>query len=228
MRTSDQPWVLLDLDGTLTDPYDGITRCILHALDGLGLPAPDEPSLRRVIGPPLQDGFASLGVAPGQVDQAVRLYREGYSTTGLYENHLYDGIPELLGDLRRAGRRLALATSKPEVFAQRVLDHVGLAEHIDVVGGATLDGTRRHKADVIAHVLAVIDSTGTSAQAQTGASIHRPVMVGDRAQDVLGAQAHGLRCVGVGWGYADPGELQAAGADPVVSTPAELLQALIG
>lgn len=224
MRTASQPWVLLDLDGTVTDPYDGITRCILHALDGLGLPAPDEPSLRRVIGPPLQDGFAALGVAPGQVDEAVRLYRERFSTTGLYENRVYDGIPELLDDLRGAGRRLALAPSKPEVFAQRVLDHFGLADQFDVVGGATLDGTRRHKGDVIAHVLAATGSTPTSTEAQG----HRAVMVGDRAQDVLGAQAHGLRCVGVRWGYAEPGELQAAGADPVVSTPAELLQALTG
>ena len=213
-------WVLLDLDGTLTDPYDGITRCVLHALAALGHPAPDEAALRGMIGPPLQEGFASLGVPVAQLDEAVRLYRERFSTTGLYENRLYDGIPELLDDLRAAGRRLALATSKPEVFAQRILDHFRLADRFDVVGGATLDGTRRRKADVIADVLAATGSTGP---VRDGA-----VMVGDRAQDVLGAQAHGLRCIGVRWGYAEPGELEAAGADPLVSTPAELLAALTG
>lgn len=219
--TADRPWVLLDLDGTLTDPYDGITRCVLHALAGLGLPAPEEPLLSRVIGPPLQEGFAALGVPAGQLGDAVRLYRERFTTTGLYENRVYNGVPEVLDELRAAGWRLALATSKPEVFAQRVLDHFGLADRFDVVGGATLDGARRHKADVIAHVL---DRSGSP----SGVGERPAVMVGDRAQDVLGAQAHGLRCVGVAWGYAEPGELKAAGADPVVSAPAELLAAVTG
>lgn len=209
-------WVLFDLDGTLTDPYEGISRCVLHAMAGLGRAAPDEAALRSVVGPPLQEGFASLGVPPTQVAAAVRLYRERYTTHGLYENQVYDGIPALLRGLRGDGLRLAVATSKPEVYAQRVLDHFGLDVLFDVVGGATFDGTRRHKADVIAHALATADSPG-------GAGA---VMVGDRAQDVRGAQAHGLRCVGVRWGYAEEGELEAAGADQVVRTPYELRAAL--
>lgn len=196
--------VLLDLDGTLTDPYDGITRCVTHALDGLGLPRLDEQALRSFIGPPLQDRFAALGLSPADVDRAVALYRERFADVGLYENRVYDGVPEALAALR-PGARLAVATSKPTPFAERIVAHVGLG--VELVVGATLDGSRRAKADVVRAALELL-GPGPA------------VMVGDRVQDVLGAHEVGLPCVGVTWGYADPGELD--DADALLDAPAEL------
>lgn len=209
--------ILLDLDGTLTDPYDGISRCVVHALSGLGLAAPSRDVLRSFIGPPLQESFAALGLDEAAVVAALGLYRERFTEVGLYENRLYDGIPEAFAALRAAGNRLAVATSKPTVFAERIVEHFGLAQHLDLVVGATLDGSRRHKADVIGVVLQELAVLPADA-----------VMVGDREQDVLGARAHGMRSIGVRWGYAAEGELESAGADELVSSPVELTEVLLG
>ena len=209
--------ILLDLDGTLTDPYDGISRCVLHALTGLGRAAPSTDVLRSFIGPPLQESFAGLGLDAASVVAAVGLYRERFTAVGLYENRVYEGIPEALTALRDAGHRLAVATSKPTVFAERIVEHFGLARHLDLVVGATLHGSRRHKADVIAVVLQEL--AGLPADA---------VMVGDREQDVRGARAHGMRSIGVRWGYAEDGELEGAGAGVLVRSPAELVEVLLG
>jgi len=208
--------VLLDLDGTLTDPCDGITRSVTYALDGLGLPRLEERQLRSFIGPPLQDQFAALGLDEGEVGRAVELYRERFRDHGLYENRVYEGVPEALGALAAVPLRLAVATSKPTPFAQRIVEHFGLDVHLDVVAGSTLDGSRRTKADVIRFALTALAADPADA-----------VMVGDRAQDVAGARALGLPSIGVTWGYAEPGELEAAGADQVVGTPLELVNALV-
>jgi len=208
--------VLLDLDGTLTDPCDGITRSVTSALDGLGLPRLEERQLRSFIGPPLQDQFASLGLDEGDVGRAVELYRERFRDHGLHENRVYEGVPEALGALAAVPLRLAVATSKPTPFAQRIVEHFGLDVHLDVVAGATLDGSRRTKADVIRFALTALAADPADA-----------VMVGDRAQDVAGARTLGLPSIGVTWGYAEPGELEAAGADQVVGTPLELVNALV-
>jgi len=208
--------VLLDLDGTLTDPYDGITRSVTYTLDGLGLPRLEERQLRSFIGPPLQDQFAALGLDEGDVGRAVELYRERFRDHGLYENRVYEGVPEALAALAAVPLRLAVATSKPTPFAQRIVEHFGLDAHLDVVAGATLDGSRRTKADVIRFALTALAADPADA-----------VMVGDRAQDVAGARALGLPSIGVTWGYAEPGELEAAGADQVVGTPQELVNALV-
>jgi phosphoglycolate phosphatase len=209
--------VLLDLDGTLTDPYEGITKSVAYALDRMGLPSPAPHVLRSFIGPPLQDQFASLGLDATKVDRAVALYRERFSEHGLYENEVYPGVKDALGALSAAALRMALATSKPTPFAERIVRHVGLARHLELVAGATLDGSRRAKADVIAFALAALDIQGRDA-----------VMVGDRAQDIEGARAHGVRSIGVRWGYAEPDELEAAGAELIVNNPAELVAALVG
>jgi len=209
--------ILLDLDGTLTDPYDGITRSVSYALEGMGLPALTRQELRSFIGPPLQDSFAALGLDAASVARAVALYRERFTEHGLYENRVYDGIIPALGALTGASHRLAVATSKPTEFAQRIVVHFGLAPHVEVVFGATLDGARRHKADVIAVALATL-----------GVDAGRAVMVGDRAQDILGARAHGMRSVGVRWGYAEPGELEAAGADALIASPDQLPKTVAG
>jgi phosphoglycolate phosphatase len=182
----------------------------------MGLPRLDERQLRSFIGPPLQDQFAALGLDEADVERAVELYRERFRDQGLYENRVYDGVREALKALTAVPLRLGVATSKPTPFAQRIVSHFGLDECFDVVAGATLDGSRRKKADIMRFALTGLAVEPTEA-----------VMVGDRAQDVLGARAVGVPSIGVAWGYAEPGELEAAGADQVVQTPKDLVRALM-
>jgi phosphoglycolate phosphatase len=209
--------VLFDLDGTLVDSSPGIWASVRVASAALGLPEPTPARLRAMIGPPLQDGFALvLGVPLADVPHAVAAYRAHYSAGALLDVTVHDGIPALLDTLREGGAVLAVATSKPETFAVRVLEHTGLLPAFAGVHGATLDGAVRHKDQVVAAALA----------AHPGG--RRPVLVGDRAQDVLGAAAHGLPCIGAGWGPAEDGELETAGAAVVVATPAEVPAALAG
>ncbi|WP_206340054.1 HAD hydrolase-like protein [Blastococcus litoris] len=207
--------VLFDLDGTLVDSSPGIAASVRHAARELGLPEPTPEQLRAMVGPPLQDGFALvLGVPASDVPHAVAAYRGHYAAGALLDVTVHDGVPELLDALREAGATLAVATSKPEPFAVRVLDHTGLLPVFASVHGATLDGSVRHKDQVVAAALA----------AHPGA--RSPVLVGDRSHDVLGAAAHGLPCIGAGWGPAEDGELTAAGAAVVVGSPAEVPAAL--
>jgi phosphoglycolate phosphatase len=203
--------VLFDLDGTLVDSSPGIHASVRVAVAELGLPEPTAAQLRAMVGPPLQDGFAlTFGLTGDDVDRAVAAYRAHYSAGAMLDAPPYPGIPELLAGLRDDGAVLAVATSKPAPFAVRILEHVGLLGHFASVHGATLDGTVRHKDQVVAAALAE-HPEGTD-----------PVLVGDRAQDVLGAAAHGLTCVGAGWGPAEDGELTGAGATAVAATPAEV------
>ena len=207
--------VLFDLDGTLVDSSPGIWASVRAAAAELGLPAPTPAQLRDMVGPPLQDGFALvLGVPIADVPRAVAAYRAHYTAGALLQVSVHEGIPALLDELLAGGAVLAVATSKPEVFAVRVLEHTGLRPAFAGVHGATLDGAVRHKDQVVAAALA----------AHRGG--RRPVLVGDRAQDVLGAAAHGLPCIGVGWGPAEDGELAEAGAAVVVAAPREVPAAL--
>ena len=221
--------VLLDLDGTLTDSAPGILASVRHAYAALGLPVPAEPVLRGFVGPPLAESFLAHGVPAGLVGDAVAAYREVYAAGNLLDNAVYPGVPECLTAVRASGARLAVATSKPEPMARRIVEHFGLDAFLDRgpddVFGATLDGTRTSKGDVIAHALASFDGGGLDATGLARAG--GVVMVGDREHDVLGAAVHGIACVGVAWGYAYPGELLEAGASAVVSTPGELVAALL-
>ncbi|HEY0403026.1 MAG TPA: HAD family hydrolase, partial [Blastococcus sp.] len=181
----------------------------------LGLPQPTPAQLNLMVGPPLQDGFAvTFGLAGADVGRAVAAYRAHYTGGAMFDAPPYPGIPDLLAALRADGATLAVATSKPEPFAVRILEHVGLLGHFASVHGATLDGAVRHKDQVVAAALAA-HPDGID-----------PVLVGDRAQDVLGAAAHGLPCIGAGWGPAPEGELEAAGAAVVAATPADVLTGL--
>jgi len=208
--------LLLDLDGTLTDPFDGISRSVDHAMAGLGRAPLTTEQHRACIGPPLPDSFRRLGVPVGQVDEAIALYREYYGDRGLFENRVYDGVPEALATLRSRGMRLAVATSKPEPFAVQVMEHFGLDTYVDHISGSTLDGSVGTKAAVISLALAVLGWPDPQ----------DVTMVGDRAHDVHGAAEHGIRCLGVRWGYADPGELEDAGAFAVAEQPADLVAML--
>jgi phosphoglycolate phosphatase len=209
--------VLFDLDGTLVDSTPGIWASVRSATAELGLPEPTPEQLRGMVGPPLQDGFALvLGVPPALVPDAVAAYRRHYAAGAVLDVSVYDGVPGLLRRLRDGGATLAVASSKPEPFALRILAHTGLLEQFTSVHGATLDGTVRHKDQMVAAALA----------AHPGS--RRPVLVGDRAHDVLGAAAHGLPCIGAGWGPAPDGELAAAGAAAVVEHPADVPAVLAG
>jgi phosphoglycolate phosphatase len=203
--------VLFDLDGTLVDSSPGIWASVRAAAGALGLPEPTPIQLRAMVGPPLQDGFAVvLGVPLAEVPRAVAAYRAHYSAGALLEVTVHDGVPALLEELLARGAVLAVATSKPEIFAVRVLEHTGLLPAFAGVHGATLDGAVRHKDQVVAAAVAAHPQG------------RRPVLVGDRAQDVLGAAAHGMPCIGAGWGPAEDGELSAAGAAVVVERPSDV------
>ena len=207
--------VLFDLDGTLVDSSPGIFASVRHTARELGLPAPTPEQLRAMLGPPVQDGIALvLRVPVAGLARAVSVYREHYAAGALLDVTVFDGIPDLLEALRREGATLAVATSKPEPFAVRVLEHTGLLGAFASVHGATMVGTVRHKDQVVAAALAAHPDG------------RDPVLVGDRRHDVLGAAAHGLPCIGAGWGPAEDGELEAAGAAVVAGTPADVLRAL--
>jgi phosphoglycolate phosphatase len=205
---------LFDLDGTLTDPGTGIFNSVSHAVAAMGLPPLSEDQLRAFVGPPLQESFAELGLNPSEVTEAVASYREYFGDSGLYENAVYAGIPEALERLRNEGFELGVATSKPGAFAELILEHFDLAGFFTTVVGSELDGSRRHKDEIIAACLEQLPNRDVIA------------MVGDRAQDVVGAAAHAMPCVGVTWGYAGDGELARAGAVAIVDTPTELSPAL--
>lgn len=207
--------VLFDLDGTLVDSSPGIHASIRVAADALGLPAPTADQLTAMVGPPLQDGFAAaFGLTGADVDRAVAAYRAHYAAGAILDAPVYPGIAELLDVLRADGAVLAVATSKPEEFARRILDHVGLTDAFASVHGATMDGRVRHKQQVVGLALAAHPDG------------ERPVLVGDRAQDVVGARVHGLPCIGAGWGPARPGELAQAGAAVVCAVPGDVPAAL--
>ena len=210
--------ILFDLDGTLTDPGEGITKSVAYALQKYSIEVTDRSVLYPFIGPPLVDSFQKYyGFSPKQAEQAVVYYREYFRETGLFENEVYDGVEDLLSSLKSAGKRVILATSKPEVFARQILDYFGLTRYFDVIAGALLDGSRMHKADVIAYAL---DTAGITDKSSV-------VMVGDREQDVKGAEKTGLPCIGVLYGYGSRKELSTAGADHIVETVDELNQYLL-
>jgi phosphoglycolate phosphatase len=205
--------VLFDLDGTLTDPREGIVACLKYALLGLGHNCPSDLDLARFIGPPLQESFAVLlhTTDRKQINAAVELYRQRFSSKGMLENTVYPGIHSALTTLRGRGALLFVTTSKPRVFAERIVEHFGLKEYFCAVYGSELDGTRSDKGELIAHVL----------QAES-LSPHSTVMVGDRAHDIVGAKAHGVFPIGVLWGYGSSDELIAAGATTLCAKPETL------
>ncbi len=211
--------VLFDLDGTLTDPGEGIVGCLQHTLRGLGRPSPPDADLARHIGPPLRETFTTLlgSASPGVIDQAVALYRERFSATGIFQNVVYPAVPSALAELRASGMTLYVATAKLQLFAERIVEHFGLAGFFHRVYGSELDGTRAIKSDLIAYLLR-----------RESLSPGSTVMVGDRAHDVRGAIANGVLPIGVLWGYGSREELTAAGATVLCERPALLARLLRG
>ncbi len=219
-------YILFDLDGTLTDPKLGITGCVQYALRKLGMEAPDADALEPFIGPPLMDSFREFcGLDEEKGAQAVAYYRERYAVDGLFENEAYPGIVQMLIRLQQAGCHLAVASSKPEVFVKKILEHFGMLSCFEVVVGSGLDGSRVRKEEVLEEALRQLLGERVPAK-ETSAYAEGVVMVGDRKFDIQ-AKAYGIASVGVAYGYAAEGELEEAGADRIVKTVQELEEALI-
>ncbi|WP_279106958.1 HAD hydrolase-like protein [Gordonia paraffinivorans] len=195
--------LLLDLDGTITDSFAGIANSFRHALAAVGAPEPDPEVVAGVVGPPMIDTLDALGLAPEVAEDAMRAYRARYTEVGWLENSVFDGMDAVLADLSAAGRTMAVATSKNQTTARRILDHFGLAGHFEYIAGASDDNTRRHKSDVIAHA---VSELGIPVDPDTGHVTSPVVMIGDRSHDVHGAGAFGIPAILVGWGYALHGE----------------------
>jgi phosphoglycolate phosphatase len=205
--------IFFDLDGTLTDPKPGITGSIQYALQKLELPVPTQDELAWCIGPPLRASFVTILGGERLADRAVALYRERFSDIGLYENSVYPDIEHVLATLHGSPRRLFVATSKPRVFAERIIDHFGLTGHFEYVFGSELDGTRVNKSELLAYA---IETTGVDAS--------QALMIGDRSHDMVGARNNGIRGIGVLYGYGSEQELVEAGASHVCASPRALLE----
>lgn len=209
--------VLFDLDGTLTNPKLGITTSVAYALKHFGIVVDDLDSLIPFIGPPLVDSFAEFyGFDPEKAQLAVDKYREYFSVKGLYQNAVYAGVPEMLAKLKENGKKLVVATSKPEVFARIILDHFNLSTYFDHIVGATEDRSRNNKGAVIAHALATYNI-----------SCNNTVMVGDRMHDLIGATENNLPAIGVLYGFGDFAELSQYNPISIESTVSSLSDFLL-
>ena len=203
--------IFFDLDGTLTDSGEGIINCATLALEHFGLPIPTREEMRVFVGPPLDKTFVQFGVPAEKTQEAIDVFRSRYLVVGKFENTPYPGIHQLLERLKTQGHRLFVATSKPEVTALEVLEKFKLTDYFETICGATMDGSRVHKADVIAYLL---NKIGTP---------ENILMVGDTEFDVLGASHHGIATIGVAWGYGTVEAMQKAGAIAIAYTMDELL-----
>lgn len=212
-------YILFDLDGTLTNSELGITKSVQHALKKFGIEVEDRTVLRPFIGPPLGESFqVYYGMSKEESERAIEYYRERFSVKGLYENEVYEGVEKMLQDLKESGKKLILATSKPEKFTMLILEHFDLLKYFDFVAGATMDGSRGEKADVIRYALEI-----SGIEDKTEA-----IMVGDRKFDILGAKENGLASIGVLYGFGDREELTEAGADYIVERAEDIVKVLLG
>ncbi len=207
------PAIFIDLDGTLIDPKEGITRSIQYALQELGAEVPSQDELTWCIGPPLWDSFRALLGERGDVNEAVALYRERFTEKGVHEAEVYQGVDDMLLSLRETGLPIFIATSKPHAYAGEIAENFGLNHYIDGLFGSELDGTNSDKTDLLAHALA-----------ETGADPFKSVMIGDRRHDIEGAVNNDICTVGALWGYGEPDELHAAEADALAGAPADVAE----
>ena len=214
----EKQYILFDLDGTLTDPMEGITKSVQYALKKFNIEFENLEKLTSFIGPPLKQGFMEqYGFSEEDALKAVELSREYFVPIGMYENQIYPGIREMLENLKEAGKTLLVATSKPVDFAEKILEHFGIEEYFEYVSGSSLTQERTTKEEVIAHLLEeeqLVDMTEL-------------IMVGDRKYDILGAKEFGIKSVGVLYGYGSYGELKKAGADYIVKSVSELEDLLL-
>lgn len=205
--------ILFDLDGTLTDSSEGIVRCLQYAFEQLSIECPSPAELHAHIGPPVRNALSLMMKTEDTslIEEALRLYRVRFSETGIYENRVYEGIPETLTALRASSKRLFVATSKPLVFTERILNHFRMTDYFDRVFGSELSGKLDNKVELISHVL----SNATLAPDET-------LMVGDRMYDIFGAKENGCLSIGVTYGFGSEEELRNAGADLICQSPLEI------
>lgn len=216
-RKLDYDWLLFDLDGTLTDPFEGITRSVEYALNAFGIEVEDRRTLAPFIGPPLVESLTErYGFTMEDAVAAVAKYREYFAVKGLYENELFEGIPELLNDCRKAGYKISMATSKPTHYAKIIAEHFDIARYFDAIHGSSLDGSRITKSSVVAEAVR-----------EEGLDPERALMIGDRRHDVEGAREHGIKTVGVLYGYGSLEEHTAAEAAYIAKDLDELRELLI-
>lgn len=210
-------YILFDLDGTLTDPYEGISKCISYALKGMNFPLHQD--YKKFIGPPLTYSFVNFcGMSDKEAVEAVKIYRERFSTVGLFENKVYEGIPNLLAFLKDSGAKLAVATSKPTCFSQRILDKFDLNKYFDVLVGSELNGDRIEKSQVVKECIKKLGIKNSE--------LDFTYMVGDRKYDIIGAKENFVKSIGVEYGYAQGDELTQYGADYIVKDVSSLMQLL--
>ncbi|MDH5354685.1 MAG: HAD hydrolase-like protein [Gammaproteobacteria bacterium] len=205
--------VLFDLDGTLTDPKLGFVRSIHYALSELSIKFDPDTNFESYIGPPAHDTFRELCGNQGLAEEAISLYRERYAEIGLFENEPYEGIQESLERILGSAKSIHVATSKPTVFSRRIIEHFGLDRYFNVVYGSNLDGSLSDKTELLNHILE-----------EQGFEPSDAVMIGDRRYDMIGANNHGIRAIGVLWGYGSEEELRNTGADEICSHPEELYE----
>lgn len=211
-------YIFFDLDGTLTDSQEGITKSVAYALRHFGIEVEDLTQLNVFIGPPLTDSFIKYyDFTEEKAREAVTIYREYYNATGKFENRVYDGIPQLLEDLQKAGKKLVVATSKPELFAKQILEHFELTKYFDGIYGADMDEKRSRKDEVIAYAMEMLEVADPG----------RIVMIGDREHDVLGAKKWGIDTIGVLFGFGSREELEESGAAAVAETPADVADLIL-
>lgn len=212
-------YILFDLDGTLTDPKEGITKSVAYALESFGIHVQDLDCLCKFIGPPLKESFmVYYGLSDIQGDMAVEKYRERFSVTGLFENKVYEGIRELLEKLKENGKTLIVATSKPSIYSREILEHFDLMKYFTFLSGSELDGTRVDKAEVITYALR---ENGIQ-------DLSKVIMIGDREHDIIGANKNGINSIGVLYGYGCKREFEENHATYTVETVQELQQLLLG
>lgn len=210
--------ILFDLDGTLTDSAEGITKSTAYALKHFNIEVADLKSLEKFIGPKLQDSFMEFyNFSEEQAERASELFQERFARIGKFENKLYPGIKELLEKLKNSGRKLYVATSKPVFYSKEILDHFSISQYFEDISGAELDGSKSHKEEVIGRILTQNKITPSG----------QVVMVGDRKFDVIGAKANQIPVIGVLYGFGDREELTASGADRLAADLAELEQILL-
>jgi len=210
-------YIIFDLDGTLTDSAIGITNSVAYALSQFGIEVKDKSELNRFVGPPLEESFRVFyGFSEEDALRGVDEYRVYYRDRGIFENAVYPGVPELLTNLRARGKKLILATSKPEFYAKQILEHFGLAEYFDFVAGATMDSSRLKKADVIAYALAECGITDTS----------ECIMIGDRDHDIKGSRVHNIDCLAVLYGYGSLEEITSSSPAYVAETVEDILKSI--
>ena len=210
--------LFFDLDGTLTESGPGITNCVKYALEKFGINENDEGNLKRFIGPPLVDSFMEFyGFSESDAREAMRLYRERFGTVGIFENSVYEGIPETLAKRKDSGKKLYVATSKPEIYVPRILEHFDLSKYFEDAEGSDIEETRSNKALVIKYV---IEKNGLEEEAKA----NKIVMIGDRKHDIIGAKKNSLESIGCLWGYGSRKELSEHGATRIIEKVEDLLE----